>query len=104
MRRMTNFTKSQVKALEWGFKADGALRAPGARMGGAYRRCCERLVDQGLLGETPPMGITIKGLVALRGVLERRFADNGHMANMTELQAVEAALAEFPHSAARFTH
>jgi hypothetical protein len=98
---MTNFTKSQVKALEWGFRADGALRAPGTRMGGAYRRCCERMVDQGLLGETPPMAITIKGLVALRDVWGRRAADHRCLAYQDDLRAVEAALAEFPTLAAR---
>lgn len=95
------YTLAQVKALTAAFEHDGALRVRGSRMGGAFRRCCERLVDAHLLNDEPPFAITIKGLVALREIRAEAHAVNGHMANLMDLQKVEAALAEFPHLAER---
>lgn len=89
---MAQFTKSQVKALTYAFEKNGALYAPGRQMGGAYRRCCERLVDQFLLSPEPPFKLTVKGLHALREYRAERWAKVGCMAYLDQLREVEAAL------------
>jgi hypothetical protein len=96
-----SYSKSQIKALTYAFEKDGALYAPHTLKGGAFRRCCERLVAEGLLGEDPPFGITMRGLVALRDVRAVRWGNHGCMAYLDDLKAVEAALAKFPALAAR---
>lgn len=97
---MTTYTKSQIKALNYAFDKAGALYAPHVLMGGAFRRCCERLVEQGLLGDEPPFAITMRGLLALRDIRAAKWADHGAMAYLDDLKKVESALAEFPDLAA----
>jgi hypothetical protein len=98
---MTSYTKSQTKALDYAFDKGGAIYAPHTLMGGAFRRCCERLVAQGLLNDEPPFGITMRGLVALRDIRAKKWADRGCIAYLDDLKKVEAALAQFPALAAR---
>lgn len=98
---MASYSKSQIKALTYGFKKGGALYAPHTLMGGAFRRCCERLVSQGLLNDDPPFGITMRGLNVLRDIRAKKWADSGCMAYLDDLKEVEAALAEFPGLAER---
>lgn len=98
---MTAYSKSQIKALTYGFTKGGALYAPHTLMGGAFRRCCERLVDLQLLNDAPPFAITLKGLVALREVYAARLADRGCDAFEADLASVDAALAQFPSLARR---
>ena len=95
------FSKAQIKALTYGFEKGGALYAPHTLMGGAFRRCCEGLVKRGLLNDQAPFGITMRGLVALRDIRAKKWADHGCMAYLDDLKKVEAALAEFPTLAAR---
>lgn len=99
--RDKTYTKSQIKALNYAFDKGGALYAPHVLMGGAFRRCCERMVDQGLLGDEPPFGITMRGLRILRDIRTAKWAGHSAMAYLDDLKKVEAALAEFPTLVAR---
>lgn len=97
---MTKFTEPQMKALTAAFKKNGALYARGSsRAGGAFRRCAQRLADQGYLSDTPPFPITVKGLMALRDVRAARFGRRGCEADRLDLEEVEVALADVPHMA-----
>lgn len=98
---MTAYTKSQIKALSYACDKGGALYAPHTLMGGAFQRCCERLVKQGLLGDEPPFDITIRGLLALRDIRVAKWANYSCMAYLEDLKQVEAKIAQFPHFAAR---
>lgn len=90
---MARYTKGQEKALRYAFKKGGALRAPGSRMGAAFRRCCERLVLQGLLHEDPPFVITAQGLEVLREIYDERHRRRACIAYSDDLKEVEAAIA-----------
>lgn len=85
-------TKPQFKALWAAFKKDGAMYASVGRMGGGYRRMCERMAEQNLLNDCPPFPITLKGMRTLHAACKARWAKSGCMAYQDDLREVESAL------------
>ncbi len=92
-------TKPQFKALWSAFKKDGAMCAPTSRMGGGYRRMCERMAKENLLNDCPPFPITLKGMRVLHAACKARWATGGCMAYQDDLNEVEAALGGLAKSA-----
>src|SRR5690606_35624467 len=88
-------TKAQTKALEAAFAKGGAWYGlKGSRAGGAYYRMCGRLASLGLVENSGPHPITLKGLQALRDIRAKRWAHHGSMATLIDLEKVEAAIAK----------
>lgn len=93
---LMTLTARQTAALAAAFTKKGTWYGNRNNTGGAYRRMCLRLADDGLVNENAPFPITVKGMVVLRDVWARRWGKHGCMAYQMDLEAVEKALAEVP--------